>query len=116
MKFEVIDFIWASLQVAFIVLKLCGVIDWSWWLVLVPVLFVVLFSTLCFVVAFGIKNYAERRERRVKIGQYGTANPLKIRMAEIQRRRKKLERMRKELKESDELLDRLERERQGEKD
>jgi hypothetical protein len=24
------------LQVAFIVLKLCGVIDWSWWWVLAP--------------------------------------------------------------------------------
>lgn len=116
MKFGVIDFIWASLQVAFIVLKLCGVIDWSWWLVFVPVLFVVLFSTLCFVVALSIKNYAERRDRRMKVEQYGTANPLKIRMAEMQRRREALERMRKELEESDELLDRLDRERQGEKD
>lgn len=26
------------LQVAFIVLKLCKVIDWSWWLVLSPIL------------------------------------------------------------------------------
>lgn len=26
------------LQIAFIVLKLCGVIDWSWWLVLSPIL------------------------------------------------------------------------------
>lgn len=116
MKFGVIDFIWASLQVAFIVLKLCGVIDWSWWLVFAPALFVVLFSTLCFVVAFGIKNYAERRDRRMKIEQYGTANPLKIRMAEMQRQREELERMRKELKESDEFLDALERERQGGKD
>lgn len=92
MKFEVIDFIWASLQVAFIVLKLCGVIDWSWWLVFAPVLFVVLFSTLCFVVAFGIKVYAERRDRRVKVERY------KIRMAEMQRRREELERQREERK------------------
>lgn len=114
MKFGVIDFIWASLQVAFIVLKLCGVIDWSWWLVFASVLFVVLFSTLCFVVVFGIKNYAERRDRRVKVERYGTANPLKIRMVEMQRRREEeLERMRKVLKESDELLDALEREKQG---
>lgn len=27
----------ALLQVAFIVLKLCHVIDWSWWLVLIPI-------------------------------------------------------------------------------
>ena len=25
------------LGIAFIVLKLCGVIDWSWWLVLLPI-------------------------------------------------------------------------------
>ena len=25
------------LQICFIVLKLCGVIDWAWWLVLLPV-------------------------------------------------------------------------------
>ena len=112
MKFGVIDFIWASLQVAFIVLKLCGVIDWSWWLVFTPVLSVVLFSTLCFVVVFGIKNYSERRDRRMKEEMYGTANPLKIRMAKMQRRREELERMRKELEESDALLDKLEREKQ----
>ena len=27
-----------ALQIAFIVLKLCKVIDWSWWLVLLPAL------------------------------------------------------------------------------
>ena len=26
------------LQIAFIVLKLCNVIDWSWWLVLLPLI------------------------------------------------------------------------------
>ena len=43
---------------------------------------------------------------------YGTANPLKIRMVKMQRQREELERMRTELKESDELLDKLEREKQ----
>lgn len=98
MKFGVIDFIWASLQVAFIVLKLCGVIDWSWWLVFAPVLFVMLFSTLCFVVALSIKIYAERRDRRMKEEMYGTANPLKIRMVKMQRQREDLERQREERK------------------
>lgn len=33
------------LQVAFIVLKLCGIIDWSWWWVLAPTWgFVTLFA------------------------------------------------------------------------
>lgn len=112
MKFGVIDFIWASLQVAFIVLKLCGVIDWSWWLVFAPVLFVMLFFTLCFVVALSIKIYVERRDRRAEEKMYGTANPLKIRMVKMQRQREEFERLRKELKESDALLDKLEREKQ----
>lgn len=29
------------LTIAFIVLKLCGVIDWSWWLVLLPTIIAV---------------------------------------------------------------------------
>ena len=62
MKFGVIDFFWASLQIAFVVLKLCGVIDWSWWLVLSPILAVLLYI-LCIVVALCIKNYAEHRDR-----------------------------------------------------
>ena len=71
-----------------------------------------LFSTLCFVVALSIKIYVERRDRRAKEKMYGTANPLKIRMVKMQRQREELERMRTELKESDELLDKLEREKQ----
>ena len=98
MKFGVIDFIWASLQVAFIVLKLCGVIDWSWWLVFAPVLFVLLFSILCFVTVLCIKFYVERHDRRMKEEMYGTANPLKIRMVKMQRQREDLERQREERK------------------
>lgn len=112
MKFGVIDFFWASLQISFVVLKLCGVIDWSWWLVLSPMLLAVLLSILCLVVALCVKNYAERRDRRTKEEMYGTANPLKIRMVKMQRQMEEFERMRKELKESDELLDKLEREKQ----
>ena len=46
MKFGVIDFFWASLQIVFVVLKLCGVIDWPWWLVLSPMLLAVLLAVL----------------------------------------------------------------------
>lgn len=42
------------LQIAFIVLKLCGVIGWSWWWVFAPVwvgtllvILVIVFSILC---------------------------------------------------------------------
>ena len=58
------------------------------------------------------KNYAEHSDRRTKEEMYGTANPLKIRMVKMQCQREELERMRTELKESDELLDKLEREKQ----
>lgn len=39
MKFGIIDFMMASLQVAFIVMKLCGAISWSWWLVMLLILY-----------------------------------------------------------------------------
>jgi hypothetical protein len=35
------------LQVAFIVLKLCKIIDWSWWWVLAPTWGVVVLIVLC---------------------------------------------------------------------
>ena len=34
---------WGLLQLAFIVLKLCKVITWSWWLVLIPLWIELLF-------------------------------------------------------------------------
>lgn len=46
MKFGIIDFMMASLQVAFIVMKLCGAISWSWWLVMLPILLVEVFNVL----------------------------------------------------------------------
>lgn len=41
MKINILDFFMATLQIAFIVLKICGVINWSWWVVLMPILFIV---------------------------------------------------------------------------
>lgn len=46
MKFYIINFMMASLQVAFIVMKLCGAISWSWWLVMLPMLLFVVFIIL----------------------------------------------------------------------
>lgn len=40
------------LQVAFIVLKLCKVIDWSWWWVLAPTWIPLCLAVLCVVLAF----------------------------------------------------------------
>ena len=39
------------LTIIFIVLKLIGVIDWSWWLVFSPTLINIVFSVISFIVA-----------------------------------------------------------------
>lgn len=41
---------WGVLTILFIALKLCGVISWSWWLVLAPLWGVVLFVIIFIVV------------------------------------------------------------------
>lgn len=46
MKFGIIDFMMALPQVALIVMKLCGAISWSWWLVLLPMLLIEVFYIL----------------------------------------------------------------------
>lgn len=40
------------LQVAFIVLKLCKVIDWSWWCVLLPTIIPIGLAAMIIAVAF----------------------------------------------------------------
>ena len=43
------------LQIAFVVLKLCGVINWSWWLVLLPTIIsgglTIILLIICFIAA-----------------------------------------------------------------
>lgn len=39
------------LGVAFIVLKLCGIIDWSWWYVLIPFYYPIVFLLIILVIA-----------------------------------------------------------------
>lgn len=46
MRFGIVDFMMASLQVAFIVMKLCGAISWSWWLVMLPMILIVVGNIL----------------------------------------------------------------------
>lgn len=78
----------ASLQVAFIVMKLCGVIGWSWWLVMLPILFIVVLNVLVFLLLVCIQVY--KSHQRFK--QYGTDNKLAIRLKKMQQERDKLER------------------------
>ena len=57
------------LTVAFVVLKLCNIIDWSWWWVLSPILIqssiVILALTIWFVVkCIQEYRYLKRKEKR----------------------------------------------------
>ena len=90
MKFGIIDFMMASLQVAFIVMKLCGAIRWSWWLVMLPIILIVVFNIL---VLF-LYVCAEKYKSRQLFKQYGTDNELAIRVKKMQQERAKLERER----------------------
>ena len=97
MKFGIIDFMMASLQVAFIVMKLCGAISWSWWLVILPILLVVVFNVLVLllnVLVLLLYVCAEKYKSHLLFKQYGTDNGLVIRLKKMQQERAKLERER----------------------
>ena len=88
MRFGIIDFMIASLQVAFIVMKLCGAISWSWWLVMLPMILIVVFNILVLFLYVFVKVHKSRQ----LIKQYGTDNKLAIRMKKMQQEREKMER------------------------
>ena len=88
MRFGIIDFMIASLQVAFIVMKLCGAISWSWWLVMLPMILLVVFNILVLFLYVFVKVHKSRQ----LIKQYGTDNKLAIRMKKMQQEREKMER------------------------
>ena len=93
MKFGIIDFMMASLQVAFIVMKLCGAISWSWWLVMLPILLVVVFNVLALllnVLALLLFVCAEKYKSRQLFKQYGTDNGLAIRLKKMQQERENI--------------------------
>ena len=86
MKFGIIDFMMASLQVAFIVMKLCGAISWSWWLVMLPILLAVVLNIL---VLF-LYVFAKWHKSRQLFKQYGTDNGLAIRLKKMQQERENI--------------------------
>ena len=88
MRFGIIDFMIASLQVAFIVMKLCGAISWSWWLVMLPMILIVVFNILVLFLYVFVKVHKSRQ----LIKQYGTDNKLAIRIKKMQQEREKMER------------------------
>ena len=88
MRFGIIDFMMASLQTAFIVMKLCGAISWSWWLVMLPMILLVVFNILVLFLYVFVKVHKSRQ----LIKQYGTDNKLAIRMKKMQQEREEMER------------------------
>lgn len=57
MKINILYFFMAALQIAFIVLKICGVINWSWWVVLIPIILFVIINILIMVLVLCAKGY-----------------------------------------------------------
>lgn len=54
-----------ALQIVFIVLKLCKVIDWSWWWVLAPTwIGVVITAVLIVLVVFGSRRTTRKFRRK----------------------------------------------------
>ena len=52
------------LAIAFIVLKLCHVIDWSWWWVLSPLWIGVFLAVVVLGIAFFLADRDERRQKK----------------------------------------------------
>lgn len=92
MKINILDFFMAALQLAFIVLKICGVINWSWWVVLIPILFFAVINIAARLFLWWVESHKKRRLKKL----FGTTNPLEIRMNQIQKQREELERKREE--------------------
>ena len=92
MKINILDFFMATLQIAFIVFKICGVINWSWLVVLIPIILFVVINIAAHLFLWWVESYKKRRLKKL----FGTTNPLEIRMNKIQKQREELERKRKE--------------------
>lgn len=48
------------LTIAFVVLKLCKIIDWSWWWVLAPTWIVFLLALFCYTIVAIIKELSKK--------------------------------------------------------
>lgn len=89
MKFGIVD---ASLQVAFIVMKLCGAVSWSWWLVMLPILLVVVMNIFARLLVL----LAKTRWSRQLIKQGDTDNLLVFFMKTILQEEEEIEKKRKQ--------------------
>lgn len=87
------------MQVVFITLKLCGVIGWSWWIVLSPILVFMLWKGLVYGLAFCVVIYKEKQERK-EWAKYGAKNALDCRIKKMEQMQKEqMEKIRKQCEE-----------------
>lgn len=93
MKIGLIDFVMASLQIAFIVLKLCGTIEWSWFFVLLPTIIFVARYVFALIILLWWEHFRKRKLKQT----FGTTNPLQIRLKMMEREREKIQKEREEL-------------------
>lgn len=90
------------MQVVFITLKLCGVIGWSWWIVLSPMIaFISWFAFRCvFTIWYGIYKYKQKHKEWDK---YGAKNQLDYRIKKMEQMQKEqMEQIRKQREERNE--------------
>lgn len=65
-----------ALALIFIFLKLIGQIDWSWWLVISPVLIPITLGIVIFVAAFVVSVYKDKKIDGFTLSKGKTANVL----------------------------------------
>lgn len=75
------------LQVAFIVLKLCGIIDWSWWWVMSPLWIGLSLVVLVFAV-FGLVSYLSDKPKKPELNERGKSK-WQERLEQVQEAQKK---------------------------
>ena len=69
MKINILDFFMAALQIAFIVLKICGVINWSWLVVLIPIILFVVINIAAHPNGIYISLFTKKAVRHYPIAQ-----------------------------------------------
>lgn len=67
MKINILDFFMAALQIAFIVLKICGVINWSWLVVLIPIILFVVINIAAHLFLWWAKSVEQSKHRGIKL-------------------------------------------------
>ena len=84
-----------TLTAVFIVFKLCGVIDWSWWLVFLPVILLSIFLALSCLFVLAVVALAVRNEiKKDREESQEQVNRLNARLEAMQKQAEDLQRKR----------------------